>query len=158
MQRYNSAFFKRPIPISVTVLVCLFVIIFADAGFAEDQRFSVAGSVANIRSGPGTNYDVIWQIEKYHPIVVVEKKGNWYRFRDFENDEGWVHRSLVNETPSVITANDQCNIRSGPGTNHDILFTAEKGIPFKVVEPKGNWLLVEHSDGDRGWIHKSIVW
>jgi len=34
----------------------------------------------------------------------------------------------------------------------------EKGIPFKVLGHKDNWLHVEHADGDQGWIHASLVW
>jgi len=45
-----------------------------------------------------------------------------------------------------------------PGTKEKILFTVEKGIPFKVLKSKGHWLNVEHADGDRGWIHDSLVW
>lgn len=50
------------------------------------------------------------------------------------------------------------NIRSGPGTSHNILFTVEKGIPFKVLKSEGSWIYIEHSDGDKGWIHKALVW
>ncbi|MGD8470221.1 MAG: SH3 domain-containing protein, partial [Desulfobacteraceae bacterium] len=59
---------------------------------------------------------------------------------------------------TVITNNDACNIRSGPGTSHKILFTVEKGIPFKVLKRQGSWIHIEHADGDKGWIHKSLVW
>jgi SH3-like domain-containing protein len=31
-------------------------------------------------------------------------------------------------------------------------------VPFKVLDRKGEWLHVEHADGDRGWIHSSLVW
>jgi SH3-like domain-containing protein len=97
-------------------------------------------------------------VERYHPLSIVEKKGNWYRFQDFENDEGWIHNSLLEDIPAVITTRDRCNVRSGPGLKNGILFSVGKGIPFKVLEKKGNWLHVEHSDGDRGWMHRSLTW
>ena len=58
----------------------------------------------------------------------------------------------------MITVRDRCNIRSGPGNDFKIVFVAEKGIPFKVVKRKGNWIQVQHADGDKGWIYKSLVW
>jgi len=122
------------------------------------ERMAASGAVANIRSGPGTNYPVLWKIEKYYPIAVFEKKGAWYHFEDFEKDRGWIHRSLLNKTKTVITRKETCNLRSGPGTNHAIVFTVEKGIPFRVIKTSGKWLLVEHADGDRGWIHRSLTW
>ncbi|MGD8882880.1 MAG: SH3 domain-containing protein, partial [Desulfobacterales bacterium] len=36
--------------------------------------------------------------------------------------------------------------------------TVEKGIPFKVLKRENNWIHIEHADGDKGWIHKSLVW
>ncbi|MBI5063989.1 MAG: hypothetical protein HZB87_11145, partial [Desulfatitalea sp.] len=33
-----------------------------------------------------------------------------------------------------------------------------KGIPFKVLQTKGQWLQVEHADGDSGWLMKNLVW
>jgi len=34
----------------------------------------------------------------------------------------------------------------------------DSGVPFKVLTRKGNWIQVRHADGDKGWIHKSLVW
>jgi len=134
----------------------VFVILFSSAALAE--RLSVSGAVANIRSGPGTNYGILWMVGKYYPLLILEKSGKWLRFRDYEGDAGWIHRSLVSETPTVITKSETCNIRGGAGTSHKILGTIGKGIPFRVIKREGNWLNIQHADGDKGWIHKSLVW
>jgi len=128
------------------------------AGTALAERYAVSASKVNIRSGPGTKYDWVWQVGKYYPIEVEQKEGNWYYFTDFEGDTGWIHKSLIDKIPTVITVKDNCNIRQGPGTQYDIIFTVGPGIPFRIVEKKGNWIHVEHADGDKGWIHKSLVW
>lgn len=125
---------------------------------AGAERVAVSSPIANIRSGPGTSYAIIWKVERYHPLLVIEKKGKWYRFKDFEGDMGWIHASLVRSLPAVITAKPTCNVRKGPGTKNEPLFTVGKGIPFKKIATKGNWIQVEHADGDRGWIHNSLVW
>lgn len=122
------------------------------------QRLSVKSDIGNIRSGPGLKNEVLWQVEKYYPIKVLQQKGSWFLFKDFEGDQGWVHQSLLAKTETVITKSEKCNIRSGPGTKHKIEMTVEKGIPFKVLEKKGAWIHIQHADGDRGWIHKSLVW
>ena len=139
-----------------SIIILLGVIVFAGAASAE--RLAVSAPVANIRSGPGTNHNVLWKVEQYFPILVIQKSGEWYRFQDFEGDKGWVHQSLVGKIQAVITRNDNCNIRSGPGTNHNILFAVEKGIPFKVLKRENSWIHIVHSDGDKGWIHRSLVW
>ncbi|MBC2696651.1 MAG: SH3 domain-containing protein [Desulfobacteraceae bacterium] len=141
---------------SIFSISIVLVIIFSSTVFAE--RLSIASSIANIRSGPGTKYDILWQVAKYHPILVLKKSGNWYHFRDFEGDKGWLHKSLVRNIPSVITNKEKCNVRSGPGTKFKILFTTENGVPFKIIKRKSNWINVQHADGDKGWLHKSLVW
>ncbi len=50
------------------------------------------------------------------------------------------------------------NVREGPGETGRLLFQAEKGVSLKRLSTKGKWLKVEHSDGEVGWIHESLVW
>jgi len=127
-------------------------------GVFAQERLAVTSKIANVRSGPGTNYDILWRVEKYYPLIVLEKKEGWVHFKDFEGDEAWIHNALVEKINSVITLKENCNVRSGPGTNTTIAFTVEKGVPFKVIETRGEWLNVEHADGDRGWIFKRLLW
>ena len=121
------------------------------------RKLNIISEIANIRSGPGTSYEIMWKAEQYYPISVLKKRGNWYLFRDFEGDTGWVHKSLLGSVNSVVVIKNKCNIRSGPSTKNRILFTVEKGVPFKIIDKRGNWLKVEHADGDRGWIYKTLV-
>ncbi len=138
--------------------IITFLLIMLLAATASAERLAVSAPVANIRSGPGTSHNVLWKVEKYFPLRVIEKSGDWYHFEDFEGDKGWVHQSLVSKISAVVTKNDECNIRSGPGTDNKIIFTVEKGIPFKVLKREGSWIHIEHADGDKGWIHKSLIW
>ncbi len=134
------------------------IVILLTNGLAMAERLSVSSKIANIRSGPGTNYEVLWKVENYFPISVLKKSGKWINFRDFEGDEGWIHTSLISKKPTVITKKNKCNVRTGPGTDNDIAFTVEKGIPFLVIGRQKNWIQIKHADGDRGWIYKSLVW
>ena len=137
-------------------MIMILLLLFSSLSWAE--RWAVSVSVANVRSGPGEHTDILWEVEKYYPLNVFEKSGKWYRFRDFEGDEGWIHKSLVNNIPTIITKKEKCNIRSGPGTGFSIVFTVEKGVPFKVIKSQGSWIYIEHADGDKGWIFNSLVW
>jgi SH3-like domain-containing protein len=142
--------------LTIIVIVLTIGLVFPVAWGAE--RMAVKSDTANIRSGPGMEYEQLWQIEKYHPLMIIQKKGDWYQFQDFEGDKGWIHRSLLDTTETVIVSVNSCNVRSGPGTQFDIVFTVGKGIPFKVIQKKGQWFEVQHADGDRGWIFKALLW
>jgi SH3-like domain-containing protein len=140
----------------IILVLCMHAV---SAGTAWAERLSVNADKANIRSGPGTDqYDVIWEVERYHPVEVIRKQGEWVFFRDFEGDEGWIHGRLLRKKAAVITRSDMVNIRSGPGTQHDIVFKAERGVPFQVVKRQGDWIQIRSGAGDEGWIHKNLVW
>jgi SH3-like domain-containing protein len=151
-ERQLGKVFMRPLTVLTTVVILLL------AGTALAQRYAVSASIANIRSGPGTQYDILWQVEQYYPVMVVERKDSWFRFKDFEGDEGWIHGNLIRKIPAVITAAERCNLRSGPGTKYEIVDTAERGVPFKVLKARGSWLHVLHARKGESWIHKSLVW
>lgn len=150
LEKYRFLFY-------VSVLMLFFFINFSNVAYAG-ERLTVSVSNANIRSGPGTNYDILWQVNKYYPIKIVKKVGTWFQFVDFEGDKGWIYNSLVGKIPSVITIKENCNIRSGPGTKYRTAFQAEKGVAFKVIKRKGSWIHVQHEDGDKGWIYNALVW
>ncbi|MGD9105878.1 MAG: SH3 domain-containing protein [Desulfobacterales bacterium] len=141
---------------SYALIIMILLLLFSSTALAE--RLAVSVSVANVRSGPGEHTDILWEVEKYYPLNVFKKFGQWYHFRDFEGDEGWIYKPLVSNIPTIITKKEKCNIRSGPGTSFSIAFTVEKGVPFKVIKREGSWIYIEHADGDKGWIFNSLVW
>jgi len=122
------------------------------------ERLAVNVATATVRSGPGPQFDVLWQISKYHPVLALKKEADWYQIQDYEGDKGWMHQSLLAKTATVITAKPRCQVRAGPEPNAKMLTTLGPGIAFRVVEKKNGWFYVEHADGDRGWLHSSVVW
>lgn len=152
------------IPISKKRSIRAHLIVFILLGLwlapcAFGERLSVAVSKANVRSGPGTeNYDVLWEVERYHPVQVVQRAEGWVLFKDFEGDQGWIHQKLLGKQSTVITQKNNCNIRNGPGADNDIVFRAERGVPFKVIDRKGDWIHIQSTGGEKGWIHRSLVW
>jgi SH3-like domain-containing protein len=140
--------------------VFLFVIfsVLLLAGEASAERLAVGVDRANIRSGAGTDHEILWSVGKYYPLDILKKSGNWYKIRDFEDDEGWVFHSLLKKIPTVIVKAPLVNVRERPGTKSRVLFQAEKGVSFKRLGKKGEWFKIQHADGEVGWIHKSLVW
>jgi hypothetical protein len=64
----------------------------------------------------------------------------------------WLQQSLK------IVA-DTVNVRSGPGTGHDIVYKAKKGEILTGISQKGDWYEVEFdSEGIKtGWIYAKLV-
>ncbi|WP_035276382.1 SH3 domain-containing protein [Desulforegula conservatrix] len=124
----------------------------------SEQRLSVQKDKINVRSGPGTNHEILWKAEKYYPLQVLDTNDKWIHFRDFEGYDGWVYKPLLSNDKTIVTKNRKSNIRKGPGKEYPVLFTAGKGVPFLVLETKKDWYKVRHSDGDTGWVFKSLIW
>jgi len=146
---------KKPMKKILVFTLLVFVLC---VGTASAKRLSVAFDKANVRSGPGTSHEILWSAGKYYPVDIIKKSGNWYQVRDFEGDIGWIYQSLLKDIPAVIVKGTIVNIREGPGTGFRVLFQAEKGVSFKLLNRKKTWLKVQHADGEVGWIHKSLVW
>src|SRR6056297_2109053 len=93
----------------------VFVLAFSTLA-AAGERLAVSVSVANIRSGPGQSYDILWKAEKYTPIEVLDRdqSGDWIYFQDYEGTKAWIHKNLVRDMDTVMTKTGLCNIRSGP--------------------------------------------
>ena len=57
----------------------------------------------------------------------------------------------------VSVIKDGVNIRSGPETTKEILWTVFKDFPLQVTSTQGSWAKVVDFEGDTGWIATSLV-
>ena len=99
----------------------LFILMFSLLTAAYANALCVTARKANLRSGPGTNYDVVWEIFKYMPLekVGISLSGEWYAVKDLEGDVSWIHKKLVTSRYKCAVVNsDEVNVRTGPGTNY----------------------------------------
>lgn len=141
------------------LLIWFFLIFIFTTAPCFAERVSVSVKSANVRVGHGLKHEIAWEnLDRYYPLLVLDRFDSWYYVKDYENDVGWISKTVVNKVESVITKSNNCNVRSGPGTGHKVAFVVDNGVPFKVIGRKGNWIRIQHSDGDRGWIHKKLVW
>lgn len=125
---------------------------------AHAEMVSIKGSIVNMRSAPGTDATVMWELERGYPLQVIGRKGSWLQVRDFENDKGWVARALTGRTPHHIVKAKVANIRSGPGTQHRIVGKAERYDLMRTRGSRADWVRVERGDGVKGWIAKRLLW
>ncbi len=147
--------------IFISLATPLFLLFFAWNSHAT--MLSINGSNVNLRSGPSNDAPIKYTYGKGFPLRQVAKKNDWVKVSDFENDQGWVHKSLLSETPHLIVkanrnSQKKINIRSGPSTKYDIVAKAYYGVVFKTLEQKNGWARVEHESGVTGWVKRSLLW
>jgi len=125
---------------------------------AAADMMSVSAEQANIRSGPGPDFEVVWAAGRYYPLEVLDREGNWIRVGDYENEEGWIYKSLLSKVPAVVIISEKANIRSGPGMEHPVAWVAEKESSLKVLDMRGEWFKVSDGEETLGWIHRDVTW
>ncbi len=140
----------------------VFIIALSLLGCGEANALCVKAEKANIRVGPGTNYQKGWTVYKYFPLkkVGVSLSGDWYAVEDIDGDVFWAHKGLVtNGYRCAAVKCDRVNVRSGPGAKYRKRFSkpAEKYDCFKVLERKGAWMKVKDANNNSGWIHQDCV-
>lgn len=139
----------------MAVAMCMLVLAPAWA----QQWVSVRNDNVNMRSGPGTNSTILFKLAQGYPLQVLERRGNWLRVQDFEGDRGWIGRSVTGNTPHHIVKSTRINLRSGPGTQHPIVGSAQYGDILRTTRRQGDWVQVQNPNG-RGtaWVASSLVW
>ncbi len=123
------------------------------------QVVSVKKDGVNVRTGPGTNFPVYMELFQGYPLKVAEKKGDWLKVSDFENDSGWIFSSLVTPgTTVIVNAKKTINMRSKPNTSAQIVATVDRGVVLTKLSTQGKWVKVRHSQGTVGWIYSPLLW
>ncbi len=119
---------------------------------------SIKGVVVNMREAPGTRSLILWELVSGYPLQVIGRNGGWLKVRDFENDTGWVARSLTGQEPHHIVTVQMANVRKDPGTNNPIIGKAPYGELLRTLAKREGWVRVRRDNGQVGWIAKRLLW
>jgi len=144
-------------PLTKSIPLSLFASAFALTATLAGEYMSVVKDGVNLRSGPDTKSEVLYELPAGYPLEVLGKEGQWLKVSDYEGDKGYVQSSLVNKTPRVIVKVKECKIRSGPSTTDAVVGNGAKDVTFEKVEQKGDWVKISHPELT-GWVHKDLVW
>lgn len=124
----------------------------------RSQRFvRVKVSVANLRTAPSRDAQLVRRAHENEPLRVVGEQGEWVQVRDSVDEVAWIHAGLIDGKPAVVVVRHLVNVRERPGTENAVAFTAERGVNLRVLDRSGHWLRVRHDVGE-GWILDSLVW
>lgn len=142
----------------------------------------VTSDTLNVRSGPGTNYNIAGKVKKGDRLNVLSQSGDWVKVQN-GNVTGWVANWLVSiqntpitstkpttSTPTTSTkpatsngsqvaviAADNLNLRSGPGTNHNVAGQVGRGVRLPVISRSGDWVQVQRENGTTAWVAGWLV-
>lgn len=144
--------------IVATMLAVLASVCVLSSAWSAEYR-SVKREGTNVRSGPGTDRDVLFELPAGYPLKVLKRDGSWLNVEDFEGDQGWIMESVTNANATVILKAANANLRSGPSTKDSVVGTAKKGTILTKLNQKGEWIKISHPGlGEAAWVSQSLVW
>lgn len=133
-------------------------LLLAASQVVAQQMVSVSRSESNLRSGPGTQHRLEWILGRGYPLKVIGSQGKWLNVVDFENDRGWIHRSLTSSTAYHIVKVKIANMRSQPTTSSRIIAKLAYGDVLRTLTHKSGWVRVQREGGLKGWVAQRLLW
>ena len=135
----------------------------------------------NIRSGPGTTYEIVDRASYGQHYPVLETSGDWYKVW-LGTNTGWVANWLVarktgvsptspqtvppapSPSPAVQTGGKTAvvtgslvNVRKGPGTGNALVGQVARGDELPVLGQDGDWYQIKLANGSNGWVAGWLV-
>lgn len=149
------------------VFLALFFTVFSSIAALAETRIvhSPGDGFLNLRTGPGSAYNIVRRMGHGSAVDILETKGGWSLVHHrASGDKGWAYRKyLVNKAQSpgmrrVHSPGDGfLNMRSGPGSDFAVLQRMYHGDRVKILERKGNWVRVRHGSGAKGWAYAKYL-
>ncbi|WP_408007043.1 SH3 domain-containing protein [Pseudalkalibacillus sp. A8] len=121
----------------------------------------------NVRSGPDTSFSILGQIYPHEKFQTIEAKESWIKI-NYKNSTGWLDSWLIESTSkpsssqnptsterSVVNATS-LNVRSGPGTNYNVIGSVSKGDVVEIMNIQNSWYEINLKQG-KGWVAGKYV-
>ncbi|NLG89272.1 MAG: C40 family peptidase [Clostridiaceae bacterium] len=113
-------------------------------------------NLLNLRRGPSSDTELLGTLPQGTQVQVLESHGEWLKVLTPEKKEVYVFAEYVADTkPPVynyVNVN-LLNVRSGPGSEHDIVTTIPRGTRVQVLEQYGEWMKVIVKDNMEAFVY-----
>tara|TARA_Y100001958_G_C20876918_1_gene308801 strand:- start:6 stop:584 length:579 start_codon:yes stop_codon:yes gene_type:complete len=132
----------------------------SDTGFKLPRYVSIKSNDANLRVGPSINYPIIIKyIKKNYPIKIIEEYQDWRKIIDINNNNGWIHKSLINgDRNGIIISTKKNNLKIYNTKHGKIIGEITPGSLISLNKCKIDWCLISDYNNHRGWIKKENIW
>ncbi|MCB1531385.1 MAG: SH3 domain-containing protein [Alphaproteobacteria bacterium] len=132
---------------------------FRSTSYPLPRFVSVGSEEVFVRTGPGKQYPVKWELrQRGLPVEIILEFDNWRKIRDHEGGEGWVHSSLLSgRRTAFVVADSLIDLRLKAKQDARVIAKLEPGTLLNVDECDGIWCKVKVA-GYKGWIRQPRLW
>ena len=141
----------------IIILFFCLPILFTQSSNAEEKFLSLKNNKVNVRYGPGKENAIKYIYNKKNfPVKLIDKKEHWRRIIDFKNNSGWIHRSQLKSSNSIIVLKDKILFKK-PSNFSKPIARLEKGRLLVIKTCDHNWCKVT-TDFYSGWVKIDNIW
>lgn len=128
------------------------------SGLPLPRFVSLASGEANMRTGPGEQYPIVWVYRREGwPLEITAEFGNWRKVRDHDGTQGWMHTALLSGRRTGLILGESVFLRAAPERGAAPTLRAGFGVVGIVEECAGGWCALEIGDHD-GWLPQDGLW
>jgi SH3-like domain-containing protein len=141
------------------IVICFLCISILNIQFvnSEEKFLSLKKNKTNVRYGPGLDYPIKYIYRKINlPVKLIDIKENMRRVIFLDNNSGWIHRSQLQSSNSIIILEEKILFKK-PSNHSKPLVRLEKGRLLVIKKCEDEWCKIK-TDNYTGWIKTKNVW
>ena len=130
-----------------------------ETGLIIPRFVTLKSNDSNLRIGPSKNYPIkLKYILANTPVEVIDEYKNWRKIKDYEKNEGWLHKCLIKgKRFAIVNTNYQEGLQ---------VFNQPKGNTIGKIGKKNileiktclmDWCKIKYKK-NKGWVNKSNLW
>jgi|TARA_B110000305_G_C19163366_1_gene503699 SH3-like domain-containing protein len=141
----------------ITIWFLFLSILFTQSSITEEKFLSLKKNKVNVRYGPSLDYPIKYIYRKVNlPVKLIDKKDNMRRVIFFDNNSGWIHRSQLKQSNSIIIL-EQRNLFKKPSNFSKPIARLEKGRLLVIIKCRIEWCDIT-TDNYSGWVKTKNIW
>ena len=124
---------------------------------AEEKFLSLKKNKVNVRYGPSFDSKIKYIYTKINlPLKQIDKKENFRRILDLQNNSGWIHISQLKSSNSIIILENRILFKKPSNLSRPIV-RLEKGRLLIIKKCENKWCKIT-SDNYSGWLKAENIW
>tara|TARA_Y200000002_G_scaffold42227_1_gene30659 strand:- start:2363 stop:2806 length:444 start_codon:yes stop_codon:yes gene_type:complete len=138
--------------------IFLFLFLYPTSVLPEKNYFlMLKNNKVNVRYGPSFDYPIKYVYKKrFLPVKIIDKKENFRRIIDHKKNSGWIHRTQLKKSKSLIVLEDKLIFKENSRFSEPLV-KIKKGRLLFVKKCLLEWCSVK-TDNYSGWIELENVW
>lgn len=94
----------RKVITAILLVLAVHIVVSSIISSANHKEYYIATADLNVRTGAGTEYAVVFTLQKGHEVEVLSKNNNWYQVRYLEK-KGYAYSKYLKHSRTVSDAN-----------------------------------------------------